>query len=397
MTVLTRLCSVLEYAICMHCLWFVGWAPFASKGLVKIQMLAGFVFLMVYAVLSRRIRTVSLVPRNRTGWYLLMFSFVLCLSAALSLDWYHSQKIVINRYGFYAGAFFLGCFCAGNARMRNWIPYVLIAGGIALGLGGIVDYLKAPGRLYTSWGIGLNMTPFLALFMPVLFTFLLLGSRNMRVSAAAAFLLLCPVLLWNGSRGAALALGIAFLALAAFHRQKVLYRAMAFLSVAAVLFIVVNGDRFLHVLNPHAWGNRVELWDSAAAIFLDFPLLGAGPGMYEKLLYLYAPFGNYSEGIIHLHAHNSYLELMAEIGLIGCCLFVFALVVFVRDAFEAFRHLDLSRKRIVLAVSGMVITGGLFAFVCTILIIGTQETAVFWFLWGMGIMLLNKNATERIS
>jgi O-antigen ligase len=223
----------------------------------------------------------------------------------------------------------------------------------------------------------------------------LTGARALKILSAAAFVVLCPVLLWNGSRGAVFAVVAACLVLAAFNRRRVLYAAMVLAGLVAAGFVVLNWDQLLHVLNPHAWGNRVELWSSAAAIFLDFPLLGAGPGMYEKLLYVYAPFGNYSEGVIHLHAHNSFLELLAETGLVGACMFSASLICFVRTALRGIARIDEARRNVLLAVSGVVIAGAILALFCTILIVGTQETAVFWFLWGMGAASLN--IKERIS
>lgn len=79
---------------------------------------------------------------------------------------------------------------------------------------------------------------------------------------------------------------------------------------------------------------RVEVWHRALEIFLRNPLTGVGIGMYENAAGLM--YGPRSRGG-WVTAHNSFLLLASELGLIGFALFVALLGVSVANARRALR------------------------------------------------------------
>jgi len=66
---------------------------------------------------------------------------------------------------------------------------------------------------------------------------------------------------------------------------------------------------------------RFSVWKNSFAMIRDFPLFGVGLGSWAEILphYQSPPWSSY---FYFAHAHNDYIELIAETGLIG-----FALVV----------------------------------------------------------------------
>lgn len=76
-------------------------------------------------------------------------------------------------------------------------------------------------------------------------------------------------------------------------------------------------DRLLHENRPVVWGNTIEM-------ILDFPIFGSGLGTFGSVYPAYEESGlfvNYS------HAHNDYLEYLAETGVIGS-LFLWGTVIY---------------------------------------------------------------------
>ena len=67
--------------------------------------------------------------------------------------------------------------------------------------------------------------------------------------------------------------------------------------------------RFL-LIDEHG-GSRANIWTDTLAIIRDHPL-GIGLGNYERVMTIYNAQGSY--GIRHVHAHNDYLQLLAEAG-----------------------------------------------------------------------------------
>lgn len=80
-------------------------------------------------------------------------------------------------------------------------------------------------------------------------------------------------------------------------------------------------SKFFHL---QAWGNRIPLWLSAVHMFLDAPVLGHGPGAFSLLSDGYIEKMELPSWMLQdpRHApwaHNLYLELLAERGLLGFC------------------------------------------------------------------------------
>lgn len=68
---------------------------------------------------------------------------------------------------------------------------------------------------------------------------------------------------------------------------------------------------------------RLDLWTSTSEVIRDFPLFGTGLGTYELANARYKP--QRFHALVLDHAHNDYLELLSEVGLIG---FIFWLAFF---------------------------------------------------------------------
>jgi O-antigen ligase len=94
-------------------------------------------------------------------------------------------------------------------------------------------------------------------------------------------------------------------------------------------------ERFLHV--GENLPSRTELWKDAAAMVGDFTLFGSGLGTfgYAYPLYKLAVV----KPIIYLHAHNDYLELLIETGVLGFASLTAALAVFLYTSLKALARL----------------------------------------------------------
>lgn len=99
-----------------------------------------------------------------------------------------------------------------------------------------------------------------------------------------------------------------------------------FISVLIISFYIGMGsslERFS--LDRLLQENRPIFWANTVGIFLDFPLFGTGLGTFASLY----PDLRFEENPVQLyHAHNDYLEYLAELGIIGmillsgCILFI---------------------------------------------------------------------------
>ena len=92
----------------------------------------------------------------------------------------------------------------------------------------------------------------------------------------------------------------------------------------------------------HFVETRLLLWESAARMLRDHPVLGIGPGRYNEALKTYAP-KNLPETEMHkidkqyLNAHNGMLNLLAEFGLAGALSAALIFLVLCGNIFTSYR------------------------------------------------------------
>jgi O-antigen ligase len=91
---------------------------------------------------------------------------------------------------------------------------------------------------------------------------------------------------------------------------------LGYIGVAPVL------ERFAQLDIPHH--ERITIWKATWRAFLDFPVFGSGFGTYEHAFKLYHP----PTWFFYDMAHNDYLQLLMEAGVVGTA-FVGAFLFFV--------------------------------------------------------------------
>jgi hypothetical protein len=149
------------------------------------------------------------------------------------------------------------------------------------------------------------------------------------VPAGSAAVLIFAAILATGSRGGLIATLVSVLVagLAALqritqpHKRWLLAALLPALCVVAFLYLPSDNlvRRYAHVLGGEALRRegRVLLWRETLDLVAAYPLLGCGFGGFEPAFLRYkrsAPM------VADTHAHNDYLELLAEAGGIGFAL-----------------------------------------------------------------------------
>ncbi len=76
-------------------------------------------------------------------------------------------------------------------------------------------------------------------------------------------------------------------------------------------------DRFMRIRDAsgHVREGRLDIWTDSAQITRDFPVFGTGWGTFEVIYPTYRDVGG-----LHPHAHNDYLEILTDSGLVGVIL-----------------------------------------------------------------------------
>lgn len=109
------------------------------------------------------------------------------------------------------------------------------------------------------------------------------------------------------------------------RRQHLLVAPVALALGALVVFQMLR--RAARNIEFGSMGQRIRLWQVAAEMFSSRPVFGMGPGSFKEI---FSRAGLLEAGPTHHHAHNLYLYVAAESGLLGlaalACVLILALL-----------------------------------------------------------------------
>jgi len=260
-----------------------------------------------------------------------------------------ATKVELLRLLAYLVLFFLAVQAFRNASSVRGFVWFLLAFGFLVSVFGILQQFTFNGKLYWFRELRYGGYPFgpyvnrnhfagfVELIAPVGLALLVVrGERRDRLPLVVLFTLIqIGALFVAASRGG----------IASFLIQAVLVGALAWsrpagarsLAAAAAVFLLAGAvvtwlgvgtalERFASFKAsevPEA--RRLVMIKDSWHIFLDHPVLGAGLGTLETA---YSRYESLYDGLVVNHAHNDYVEALADAGLIGgacCAAFLFLL------------------------------------------------------------------------
>lgn len=111
-------------------------------------------------------------------------------------------------------------------------------------------------------------------------------------------------------------------------RRRLLLSAVGCVALAVAIGVAIRSQDVLRVLNKTASvGARIDIWRKVLGAVRSRPWLGAGYGAFWRGTAGPVPTTNPG-----MHAHNGFLDLTAELGVLGLALFVIPAVAYARAA-----------------------------------------------------------------
>jgi O-antigen ligase len=255
----------------------------------------------------------------------------LILSVALFevlYGFYHFQNHLIwGWHNHYTGIRFCGTFINSNHLATFLSMAILVVYGLFLGLREKTPVIKDNSSIfaYLKW---ISRSEY--------------SDKQFRRLALLPLLFVLAVgLIFTGSRGGMVALVMGFVLMALLVWTQRWEKGQIFIMVGfmiiALLYSLFLGSgavlsRFEDVTDPA----RYQAWKASWAIFREFPLLGSGLSTFGDLFYHYEPV-NFN-GSYFLYAHNDWLQLLAETGIVGFSLVVLAWLVFFTHLTQKWRQ-----------------------------------------------------------
>lgn len=210
---------------------------------------------------------------------------------------------------------------------------------------------------------------------------------------ALGLLLFC--LYKTSSRGAWLGFMISVLTFICLKKDKKLFIIVPLFFIFSLLIIpqktIARIKESFNINEGTGW-ERKQIWTGAINIFKEHPLIGFGPNTFS------ATFPKYKPKIYpdNRYAHNSYLQIAAEIGILGLTIFLIILFLIIKSAVNFFKKAEarqLSEANIILGIFcgliGFLIHSGLDTNFSSLVL-----TTLFWTITGM-IYGFNKAYVEK--
>lgn len=208
-----------------------------------------------------------------------------------------------------------------------------------------------------------------------------LAWKGMAIGAVGIFLL---GIVRSGSRGAFLGTLAVGLHLLWRGREIPLRWRLGAVTAAMILFVTVASDRYwgmmgslLHPSQDYNWvgrepGGRMEVWKRGMGYMAHHPLLGVGVGAFPVAEGTISPLATrqeYGGGAKWSAAHNSFVQIGAELGVGGLLAFVGLLLVGYRSAWRAGSGVGsaLATAIVGFAVSGAFLSQGYAPFLYSLL------------------------------
>ncbi len=214
---------------------------------------------------------------------------------------------------------------------------------------------------------------YILLILPLTLTLALANKGWQRIGAFAASSLMLLVLYLTGSRGGfvgllALAIATIVVYVATSKGKKRWLRLLScIISLAILLTVAVNNSRVQRIVKINGLGSdaplvqlkidgqtkdRLLMLEAAGNILQDRPLFGVGAGNMSRVFNLYRPIetGTGSENVQQLH--NTPVQILGELGLVGFSAYVFLLFNLFRLGFRIYYRTSRNNHRYLLCGIG---------------------------------------------
>jgi putative inorganic carbon (HCO3(-)) transporter len=299
-------------------------------------------------------------------------------------------------------------WACSRARL-SWLAWGLLLVGCALALSAPLTMqplavwrvdLRPPSFVqslsaHLSEGINPNvMAGVLVVLLPFSMGMLLFNWRHLgwavRIAAGLATFLMLLALYVTRSRGAVIGLSAAMFVMVALRwRRGWLFGLAVSLSVVFAGWLL-GPVRVVTALTttPALSGLdvRLEVWSRALYMIQDFPFTGIGFGSFAQMANLLYPFYLVSPETLIPHAHNLFLQVAVDLGLVGLVAWLAAWLLAGVAAWTGYRQSKLSRDDLLTGICASVL-GSQAALaghgISDAVTWGTRPALLVWAIWGL--------------
>ncbi|MBF0483616.1 MAG: O-antigen ligase family protein [Candidatus Omnitrophica bacterium] len=410
--IIRRIDSIIRFFICVM-------VVFLPLGIAVVEMSIG---ICIFLWLVKRIILLLSCSVKNSSWLVwvkgfkpvdtslnLWISFFLLL--CLVSSFFGVQPLVSLRsfYGkiveWFVVFFIIIEFFDTKERIHR-ILYVFILIACILSFDGLIQFywlkkdvlkgivLTSSGQVSATFSSANSLGIFLALAIPISIVFLFesLNKKIIWLNLLSVVLMLWVFVL-TVSRGAWLALtfsviltGITIPVLTSGRlKSKNIFIGLVGLLVIASIFVLESDFARAHFFQENTGSHRITMWEDSFKMLMDRPILGFGVNTFMKNFQFFRRDPYY----FLTYAHNCYLQMLVEIGIVGFSIFVGMVIVYFRRLLHNLRVLFDEDKQMFL--TGIGVFASLVAFFAHSFVdvdfYSLPLARLWWVLMGIGVAI----------
>ena len=303
-----------------------GFALFSNISIAIANIFLGLLTaLVLFRLLRKHDDWQNALPDGRVGMALLILMGTVVLCSLFSNDVSHSLRVFGDYYGYRMIAFYAVLLMIQETRQLALIGVFVVASFMINDLVIIFQGLVQGNMRAAGFSFYMSVGAFLSMLLPVLLLLLVSGrlDERYRIAAVVALVIGCMALLFNGTRGAWLAVPINALICASFlvrDKKKLIVGVLAATIAFGGVFALspAFSSRLATIGDTKMQSNseRFLLWTSAAHMFRDHPVLGIGYAGFKTAYQEQYILPEAKERELG-HAHSNVMQMLVEGGIVG--------------------------------------------------------------------------------
>ena len=379
------------------------WAKFVGE-LTVIKYVGGACLL--YAVFHLFVRRSSphFMRTWQARWFVVLF---LLATASFLTKGAHQGPLATSPFLSYVSfvlLFFITLVVVDSLQRLRWV-LLMSLGSIGLASVYLLREWQKYHHLYESFRPGWvagdpnYFTVSALLCLPVGF-FLLLGRQPWweRLFCLGCLAVTLAAITLAGSRGGVLGLGVLTL-FAVWHLRRRIHKLLFPVLVLFVLMLVAPVSPLNRFLRPSSSDQgsadtRIVLWEAGLGMMRNNLAFGVGLGNFKGTVGDYGEYPGEPGARLNNIAHNSYVEIGAELGLPGLLAFV-AILVWSFLGLERVRRRTKPRGPLLLQQAALGMQAGLLAFGVTIFFVSGHYQKLYWLMVFLSMCLSSLEVIAR--
>ncbi len=401
---ITKIVNICDKIIIFSIYAVVFFLPI-SKAIIETFSCIAIVFFIIKKLIERK----NIAENSYINLAIITYAIICFLSIFISSNPAISLRSFLGKIMQNVVFFFVIADTLNTERRLKDALYILFASSLLIGIDGIYQHFTLKefirnrlaaftNRISASFITPNDFACYLVTVIPFTLSifFIKFRFKLFRFFIAALFMLLFTCLILTVSRGA----WIAFMALALFMSIWLIPLRIVFLFLVPCIIgsltffpsIVKERLNNFFVFLDNSGIDRKMIWQAAWKMFISKPWLGLGLGTFmfnfEKFVVKGYPYGP-------PYAHNCYLQMAAEIGIIGLASFLSILGLFF---YNGIKKINSGQKTFfwyvllgsLAAVLGYCVHMGVDTFLYSV-----DLGLLFWLILGIGVAAAEKLAPAQ--